>query len=188
MPFSFQKIMVGTAGAAGLILLGMFGYEKARPPSPESRVKIAARTAKGTVFTRLEARSQPAVPRAGEVSIWDLKVFQPKDEADGTRKEWKFFAPLSGVASDANTSNVLMRAWLISADQTVFLPQTPSYKAYGSFVTDWVIPRAGAYTLWVQYTPTELIEGGLPTGKVLAGELAHWNFQVAPTAGQPSAP
>ena len=171
--------MVLTAGAVGLTLLGLFGYEKARPPSPDGRKKIEARTAKNTIHTRLEARSQPEKVRAGQVSIWDLKVFQPKDKPDGTREEWKFYAPLANASLSGNVSQVFMRAWLISADKRVFLPQIPSYKGYGSFVTDWTIPQNGAMTLWVEYTPIKLVRDGLPGGEILTTELARWNFQVA---------
>jgi hypothetical protein len=156
--------------------LFLAGCEQAKPPTPEGLKKIAARTAKGTVFTKLEARSQPEKPRASEVSIWDLKVFKMQDKPDGTREEWKFFLPLSqpgGNTSSTNSTDVMMNAWLVSRDGTVFLPSRPSYKAYGSFVTDWNPPRPGAYTLYVEYQPSE-------RGKTYPIELAQWNFSVVP--------
>ncbi|MBW3637172.1 MAG: hypothetical protein KY445_12025, partial [Armatimonadetes bacterium] len=153
------------------------GCEQTRPPSPEALKKIAARTAIGTTLTKLEARSQPEIPRAGEVSIWDLKVFNIKDKEDGTRQEWKFFAPLPQAGSKdsaaSSTTEVLMNAWLISRDGAVFLPVRPSYKGYGSFVTDWTIPRPGPYTLFVEYQPAIKGEKALPI------EMARWNFRVA---------
>lgn len=153
------------------------GCEQTRPPTAEGLKKIAARTATGTVFTKLEARSQPETPRAGEVSIWDLKVFNIQDKPDGTRKEWKFFVPLpqpggNNTNNSSNTTDVMMNAWLVSRDGTVFLPARPSYKGYGSFVTDWTPPRPGPYTLFVEYQPSE-------KGKIYPIEIAKWNFSVA---------
>lgn len=156
-----------------LALLWLTGCEQARPPSAEGLKKILARTATGTVFTKLEARPQPEPPRAGEVSIWDLKVFRKQDKPDGTREEWKFFSPLPQPSDAATISDVLMQAWIVSRDGSVFLPVRPSYKAYGSFVTDWTLPRPGAYTLFVQYKPSE-------KGKTYPTETARWNFEAAP--------
>lgn len=161
--------------ALAAIPLFLAGCEQAKPPTAEGLKKIAARTAKGTIFTKLEARSQPEKPRAGEVSIWDLKVFNIKDKEDGTRDEWKFFVPLTQPAGSnetgSNTTDVMMNAWLVSRDGSVFLPTRPSYKAYGSFVTDWTPPHPGAYTLYVEYQPSE-------RGKTYPVELANWNFSV----------
>ena len=150
--------------------------EQTRPPSAEALKKIAARTATGTVFTKLEARSHPEIPRAGEVSFWDLKVFNIKDKEDGLRQEWKTFEALPQTgdkARSSNTTDVMMNAWLISRDGRVFLPARPSYKAYGSFVTEWKPPRPGAYTLFVEYQPDAKGD------KVFPRELAKWNFRVA---------
>lgn len=158
-----------------LIALPFFvaGCEQTRPPTPEGLKKIAARTASGTVTTKLEARPQPEIPRAGEISIWDLKVFDIKDKPDGTRQEWKFFQPLPQPTNDATIAGVSMNAWLISRDGRVFLPARPSYKAYGSFLTDWTTPRPGAYTLFAEYQPAA-------KGTIYPLEMAHWNFTVVP--------
>ena len=176
------KIFTASAFAIGknrrtclLVALPIFlaGCEQKKPPTPEGLKKIAARTASGTVTTKLEARVQPAIPRAGEFSFWDLKVFDIQDQEDGTRKEWAFFKPLPQPSSDATISEVLMKAWIISRDGRVFLPARPKYQGYGSFNTDWTIPRPGAYTLFAEYQPAA-------TGKIYPVELAHWNFQVVP--------
>jgi hypothetical protein len=158
-------------------LLSLAGCEPNKPPTPEGLKKIKARTAKGTVFTKLEARSQPESPRAGEVSIWDLKVFNIKDKPDGMRDEWKFFDQLPQSAGAPNTTDVLMNAWLISRDGSVFLPTRPSYKAYGSFVTDWTPPRSGLYTLYVEYRPARST-APLQSSTLLNMEMANWQFRV----------
>ncbi|RYG64033.1 hypothetical protein EON80_20005 [bacterium] len=155
-----------------LSLLFLAGCEQTKPPTPEGLKKIEARTAEGTVFTKLEARSQPEKPLAGQVSIWDLKVFDIKDKPDRTRAEWKFFNPLPQSAGAPNTTDVLMKAWIISRDGSVFLPAVPSYKAYGSFVTDWSLPRPGAYSLFVEYHPAK---SGTPKSSISV-EMASWNF------------
>ncbi|HEX9995601.1 MAG TPA: hypothetical protein VGB45_00535 [Abditibacterium sp.] len=155
--------------AAGLFLAT--GCQQVRTISPEARKKMEARTAKNTVSTRLEARIQPEKPRAGEVSIWDIKIFSLKDKPDGAREEWKFFNQLPQTEESARSTEVLMNAWLISRDGSVFLPVRPSYKAYGSFVTDWTPPRAGLYTLYVEYQPARKNE-------ILPVEMARWDFRV----------
>ena len=168
-----------------------------RPPTPEGLKRIQARTARGTVNTKLEARSQPEPAKAGNVSIWDLKIFDIKDQKNGMRQEWKNFAQLpQQPATEVNNTLVLMNAWLISPDRTVFLPQKPAAKAYGSFVTDWTIPRPDSYELWVEYQPTvaeeELSMKEVLTRKAsykLPREVAHWNFVATgePLEGAPAA-
>ena len=163
--------------------LGLAGCEPYRPPANPKLLQ--ERTASGTTQTKLEARPQPYPVKAGNVSIWDLKVFDIKDKPNGLRQEWKTFAQLP-QQPDATVSNtmVLMNAWIISRDGTVFLPQKPTAKDYGSFVTDWTIPRAGAYQLWVQYQPSFAAEasltakeiGALEASKKLKLETAHWPF------------
>ena len=161
-----------------LSLLPLSGCEQTKPPTAEGLRKIAARTASGTLNTKLEAKSQPAPPRAGEFSFWDLKVFDIKDKPDGTRQEWKFFNDLPQPSTDATISEVLMNAWLVSRDGEDFLPARPKYQANGSFNTDWTIPRPGKYLLFVEYQPRR-------KGKiVLPVEMAKWNFSVAPGKSQ----
>lgn len=167
-----------------LLAFALAGCEPYRPPQ---NVKlIQERTASGPVTTKLEARPQPYPPGAGQVSIWDLKVFDVKDKESGMRQEWKNFAqlPQQPNASVSNTQ-VLMNAWIISRDGTIFLPHKPTYKAYGSFVADWTIPRAGAYQLWVQYQPTLADESlkaseisSLEASKKLPLETARWDFKA----------
>ncbi len=158
--------------ATGALFLA--GCEGPKPPGPDTLRKIAARTATGTVTTKLEARVDPPTPKAGEWSFWDLKVFDFKDAADGTRTEWKFFNPLPQTSDNLTISTVQMNAWVISRDGRVFLPKRPKYQAYGSFNTDWTIPRAGKYLFFAEYQPAK-------SGKVLFPiEMARWEFTVAP--------
>ncbi len=150
------------------------GCQQTRPPTTEGLKRIEARTAEGTLNTKLEAKPQPEKPRAGEFSFWDLKVFDVKNQEDGTRKEWKFFNDLPQSSTEGTLSTVLMNAWIISRDGRVFLPARPKYQAYGSFNTDWTIPRAGPYTLFVEYQPR--VKGKI----LLPVEMAKWDFMVAP--------
>ncbi len=166
-------------------LLALAGCEQAKPPTAEGLKIIATRTAKGTKNTKLETKTQPASPLAGQVSIWDFKVFDIKDKPDGTRNEWKFFNALPQSSTDKTTTEVLMNAWLISKDRSVFLPQKPLYKEYGSFLTDWTIPTPGAYTLWVEYQPVvakpELSFQDLKKAPKLDVEYARWDVVVGGT-------
>lgn len=174
----------------GIALSGalcLAGCEQTKPPTPEGLRLIKLRTATGTKNTKLEAKSQPSPPRAGQISIWDFKVFDIRDKPDGTRTEWKFFKDLPQSSGDKGTTEVLMNAWLISRDKTVFLPQKPSSKQYGSFVTDWTIPTGGPYTLFVEYQPVvakdELSFNDLQKAPALPVEYARWDFLVE---GNPS--
>ncbi len=161
-------------------VLTLAGCEQARPPSP---AVVAARTAKGTKHTNLETKIQPATPRAGETSIWELKVFDKQNKSDGTRKEWKFFNDLPQSSTDKGTTQVQMNAWLISKDRNVFLLHKPAAKGYGSFMTDWTIPSSGDYTLWVEYQPVvakeELSFQDLKKAPALEVERARWDVAVA---------
>ncbi len=145
------------------------------------------RTATGTHSTKLETKTQPSPARAGQISIWDFKVFDIHDKPDGTRTEWKFFNALPQSSSDKGVTEVLMNAWLISRDKTVFLPQKPVAKQFGSFMTDWTIPKGGPYTLFVEYQPVvakdELSFNDLKKAPVLPVEHARWDLEVE---GNPS--
>jgi len=163
--------------------LCLAGCEQTRPPTAQGLRQIHLRTARGTANTKLEARSQPSPARSEQISIWDFKVFDIHDKPDGTRTEWKFFNALPQDSSSRDTSQVLMNAWLVSQDKSVFLPQKPAYKQYGSFVTDWTIPKGGPYTLWVEYQPIvakdELSSDDLKGSTPLPVEHARWDFAVA---------
>lgn len=164
--------------------LALAGCEQTRPPTEAGRKLINSRTATGTIWTKLEVRPQPAEPVAGQVTIWDLKIFRKQDKEDGTRKEWKFFNQLPNIDTAEATTSVLMNAWLISEDGSVFLRSRPVYKAYGSFVTDWVVPRAGQYTMFVEYQPIQKDTISSQT-KVYPMELARKSITVK---GSPQLP
>jgi len=170
--------------------LCLAGCEQTRPPTAEGLRQIHLRTAGGTANTKLEARSQPSPARSEAVSIWDFKVFDKRDKPDGTRTEWKFFNALPQDSPDQGTTQVLMNAWLVSQDKSVFLPQKPAYKQYGSFVTDWTIPKGGPYTLWVEYQPViakdELSSDDLKGSKALPVEHAHWDFAAGGNGTPPA--
>ncbi len=165
---------------AALCLLGLAGCEQARPPSA---AVVAARSALGTKNTNFETKIQPNPPRAGETSVWDFKVYDKKNKPDGTRKEWKFFTALPQSSSDKSVTEVSMNTWLISKDRKIFLPQKPTYKAYGSFLGDWTIPQSGAYTLFVEYQPVvakdELSAADFNKGsEILPVERGRWDVSV----------
>jgi hypothetical protein len=181
-----NRLFLGVA-TLSLGALCLAGCEQTRPPTPEGLKLIKLRTATGTRNTKLETKTQPSPARAGQISIWDFKVFDIHDKPDGTRTEWKFFKDLPQSSSDKGTTEVLMNAWLISRDKTVFLPQKPSAKQFGSFVTDWTIPQGGPYTLFVEYQPVvakdELSFNDLKKAPALAVEHARWELNIE---GSPS--
>ncbi len=176
-----------------LLLLAVAGCEPHNPPSPAALKLIKAQTLIGPVKTKVRAKPFTYPVKAGEQSFWDIKVFDIKDKPDGLRQEWKHYAQLPQQPdTKINNTQVLMNGWIISKDGTVFLPQKPTYKQYGSFYTDWTLPRPGDYTLWLEYQPAvaqneDLSMGELMTRRAsynLPREVGYWNFtaigKVAP--------
>ena len=180
--FNFRKYLcssvnLSVSSVALLFLSGCNGYSQSKPPTPEGLKLIKARTAFGTIHTKLEAKSQPSPPRAGEVSIWDVKIFDIKDKPTGERQEWKHLLPVPQSENTGNVTDVMMNAWMISRDKTVFLPGKPSYKAYGSFLGDWILPKTGEYAFFAEYKPN-----GGSARRNLPLEMARWNFDVRESA------
>ena len=137
--------------------------------------------------TKVQARPFTYPVKSGELSLWDIKVFSTKDKESGLRQEWKHFAQLpQHLPPKINNTQALMNGWIISKDGTIFLPQKPTYKAYGSFYTDWTLPRAGDYTLWLEYQPSvahqeELSAQELINRKAsynLPREVGFWDFKA----------
>ena len=167
------------------------GCQPMRPPSPAAQKLIKEQTAIGPVNTKVQAKPFTYPVKTGELSLWDIKVFSIKDKDNGLRQEWKHFAQLPQQL-DATITNtqVLMNGWIISRDGTVFLPQKPTYKAYGSFYTDWTLPRAGDYTLWLEYVPAVAHEEELSAQELinrkasynLPREVAYWDFKAVGAA------
>ncbi len=180
-----------------LPLLILAGCQPTRPPSPAAQKLIDAQTMSGPVNTKVQARPFTYPVKSAELSLWDIKVFDVKDKDNGLRQEWKHFAqiPQQPGATITNTQ-VLMNGWIISRDGTIFLPQKPTYKAYGSFYTDWTLPRPGDYTLWLEYQPSVAHEEELSAAELinrkasynLPREVAHWDFKAVgetlPTKGE----
>ena len=168
-------------------LLILAGCEPMRPPSPAAQKIIDAQSLKGLHSTKVQAKPFTYPVKAGETSFWDIKVFNVKDKPDGLRQEWKHFAQIpQQPGTKINNTQVLMNGWIISKDGTIFLPQKPTYKGYGSFYTDWTLPRAGDYTLWLEYQPSvahneELSAAELINRKAsynLPREVGYWNFKA----------
>ena len=163
------------------------GCQPTRPPSPAAQKLIGEQTATGPVNTKIQAKPFTYPVKSGELSLWDIKVFDVHDKENGLRQEWKNFAqlPQQPGATITNTQ-VLMNGWLISKDGTVFLPQKPTYKAYGSFYTDWTLPRPGDYTLWLEYQPSVAHNEELSAAELiqrrasynLPREVAYWDFKA----------
>jgi hypothetical protein len=169
-----------------LLLLPLAGCEQKKPPTPEGRAKAAARTATGTVLTKLEVKTQPDPILNGGVTIGDFKIFKKKDTPEGFREEWETFKPLPDTDSDT-VSTVLMRAWLVEKNGSYMESLRPAYKGYGSFVTDFLPPRPGYYILWFEYQPQDKDNPSRPMPQELArkeivvkGSVGPANVLVAP--------
>ena len=170
---------------APLFLVALTGCQPFRPPSPATLKIIKAQTLTGPVNTKVRAKPFTYPVKSGELSFWDIKVFDTKDKENGMLQEWKTFAQIpQQPGTQVNNTQVLMNGWIISKDGTIFLPQKPTYKAYGSFYTDWTLPRAGTYTLWLEYQPSVAHNEELSMGELmerrasynLPREVGYWNF------------
>ena len=181
--------------ALALSLVAVAGCEPHNPPSPAALKLIKAQTLIGPVNTKVRAKPFTYPVKAGELSFWDIKVFDIKDKPDGLRQEWKHYAQLPQQPNTTlNNTQVLMNGWIISKDGTIFLPQKPTYKQYGSFYTDWTLPHPGDYTLWLEYQPAvapneDLSMGELMTRRAsynLPREVGYWNFKAIGNAAPTS--
>lgn len=181
--FRFSRISLAIA----LSLVAVAGCQPFRPPSPAALKLIKAQTLTGPVNTKVRAKPFTYPVKAGELSLWDIKVFDTKDKDNGMLQEWKNFAQIpQQPGTTLNNTQVLMNAWIISKDGQTFLPQKPTYKAYGSFYTDWTLPRPGAYTLWLEYQPSVAHNEELSAAELLERrasynlprEVGYWNFKA----------
>lgn len=170
-----------------LLLVAVAGCEPHNPPSPTALKLIKAQTLIGPVNTKIQVKPFTYPVKAGELSFWDIKGFDIKDKPDGLRQEWKHYAQLPQQPDTKITNTqVLMNGWIISKDGTIFLPQKPTYKQYGSFYTDWTLPRPGDYTLWLEYQPAVAQNEDLSMGELmnrrasynLPREVGYWNFKA----------
>ena len=196
-----------------LPLGALAGCEPMRPPSPAAQKIIDQQTLIGPVNTKVQAKPFNYPVKADAISFWDIKVFDKKNKDTGLRQEWKHYAQLPQQPdTKLNNTQVLMNGWIISKDGTIFLPQKPTYKQYGSFYTDWTLPRPGPYTLWLEYQPSVAENEDLSAAELLSRkasynlsrEVGHWDFKavgaslpvpgysevlsLSPPAGQLSAP
>lgn len=181
--FRFSRI----SPAIALSLVAVAGCQPFRPPSPAALKLIKAQTLTGPVNTKVRAKPFTYPVRSGELSLWDIKIFDVKDKDNGMLQEWKNFAQIpQQPGTTLNNTQVLMNAWIISKDGKTFLPQKPTYKAYGSFYTDWTLPRPGAYTLWLEYQPSVAHNEELSAAELLERrasynlprEVGYWNFKA----------
>ncbi len=170
-----------------LAALAVAGCQPTRPPSPAAQKLIDEQTMTGPVNTKVQARPFTYPVKSGELSLWDIKVFDKKDKENGLRREWKHFAQLpQHLPPKINNTQALMNGWIISRDGTIFLPQKPTAKGYGSFYTDWTLPRAGDYTLWIEYQPSVAHEEELSAAELISRkasynlprEFARWDFKA----------
>lgn len=170
-----------------LLLLPLAGCEQKKPPTPEGRAKAAARTATGTLLTKLEIKTQPDPIQAGGVTIGDFKIFKIKDTPEGFREEWKDFKPLPQTDQDT-VSGVLMRSWLVEQGGDYMESIRPNYKGYGSFVTDFLPPRPGTYVMWTEYQPNDPDNPKKPMPLELARKVLNVEGKGAenPSAGPAS--
>jgi hypothetical protein len=92
-----------------------------------------------TPATRLEVESKPAQPVAGQPATWTLRVLdaksgQPVPELDRVHEQ-------------------LMHLFVVSKDFSWFNHLHPEYQGNGTFTLKAILPRAGDYKLYADYTP-----------------------------------
>jgi hypothetical protein len=92
-----------------------------------------------TTATRLEVESVPTQPVAGQPVTWTLRVLdaksgQPVPELDRVHEK-------------------LMHLFVVSKDFSWFNHLHPEYQGNGTFTLKAILPRAGDYKLYADYTP-----------------------------------
>lgn len=100
---------------------------------------------KQAVPTRLEWRSRPEVPKAGLPALWSLKVLDLRTD------------PLEpkGIRAYDAPHGVAMHLFIIARDGSQYAHLYPEHRDYGTFRIRPVIPQAGAYQLWADFTPID---------------------------------
>jgi hypothetical protein len=91
--------------------------------------------------TTLEFKTQPKQVAAGQPAIWMLKVF---DVASG-----------DDVRTFQIVRDKFMHLIVVSRDLRWFAHVYPEYKDHGLFITRMILPRAGVYKLYADYTPRD---------------------------------
>ncbi|HEX8234458.1 MAG TPA: hypothetical protein VF600_00730 [Abditibacteriaceae bacterium] len=95
--------------------------------------------------TRLEFSSVPERLRAGELSIWSVKIVDRKEkDRHGQPKYVRSFVQESG-----NIINLVV----VSDDLSYFKRFAADYKDYGHFLLQTSLPVAGTYRLYADYIP-----------------------------------
>lgn len=104
---------------------------------------------KQVIPTRLEWRSRPVMPKAGLPALWSLKILDLRTDPHN----------LKGVRTYDALHGVPMHLFILSRDGSEYAHLYPDLRDYGNFLLRPVIPRAGAYQLWVDFMPID----GYPT-------------------------
>jgi len=144
------KLLIVAGFAVALLLaVAVFGGGRKQPAATGS---TAAETARGDVHgaamtksmsgaTKLEFKTQPKQLKAGQPAIWLPKIFNTKTKMS--------------VRSYETVRDHMMHLIVVSKDLSWFNHLFPEYKDHGLFVTRTVLPRAGTYKLFADYTPRE---------------------------------
>lgn len=134
--------------------------------------------------TKLEFLSAPTVIKAGEPATWTLKIVDAQTGAP--------------VADFDRVHEKLMHLLLISSDLSWFNHLHPEYKGEGVFTISAVLPKAGSYKLYADYTPKgktqevaqyELAtDGATPapsTTQLVTDTVGEGGWMLRPTASAP---
>jgi hypothetical protein len=89
------------------------------------------------------------VPKAGLPALWSLKILDLRTDP----------LKLKGVRTYDALHGVPMHLFILSRDGSEYAHLYPDLRDYGNFLLRPVIPRAGAYQLWVDFMPID----GYPT-------------------------
>ncbi|HEY0076053.1 MAG TPA: hypothetical protein VGB77_18275 [Abditibacteriaceae bacterium] len=89
------------------------------------------------------------MPKAGLPALWSLKILDLRTDPHN----------LKGVRTYDAPHGVPMHLFILSRDGSEYAHLYPDLRDYGNFLLRPVIPRAGAYQLWVDFMPID----GYPT-------------------------
>jgi hypothetical protein len=114
--------------------------------------KVKSRVAAGRaarpkthVPTRLEWRSRPEMPKAALPALWSFKILDLRTDKDNPKGILTYDAPHA----------MAMHLFIVSRDGQEYAHLYPEPRDYGSFLVHTVIPRAGSYQFFVDFTPID---------------------------------
>ena len=146
---NYRLLFLGYAAVLSSVCLSGCSPQWIKEKVKERVVARRAARKKTHIPTRLEWRSRPVMPKAGLPAIWSLKILDLRTDPNN----------LKGIRTYDAPHGVAMHCFVVSRDGSEYAHLYPEPRDYGNFLTRPVMPRGGAYQVWVDFMPID----GYPT-------------------------